>query len=194
GGLDEDAWTAQSRCTDWSVHEVTRHLCDVTLKSTALLRGELPEDVGSESVDPRTTPVAWLTRSAGEHPHDTLAVFEDASTELLDEVDRHVRDATDADVQWLYGPLPWSIAVLHVFWDAWVHERDIVVPLRGPHEAPAVESRAAATYGLLMGCSPAIVAGAPLDETVDLAGDGGGMFRLEARNGQPNGRQLTMAG
>src|SRR5439155_7511650 len=86
GGLDEDAWTAQSRCTDWSVHEVTRHLCDVTLKSTALLRGELPEDVGSESVDPRTTPVAWLTRSAGEHPHDTLAVFEDASAELLDEV------------------------------------------------------------------------------------------------------------
>ena len=68
------------------------------------------------------------------------------------------------------------------------------MPLRGPHEAPAVESRAAATYGLLMGCLPAIVAGAPLDETVDLAGDGGGMFRLEARNGQPDGRQLTMAG
>jgi len=169
-----------------------RHLCDATLKSTTLLRGELPGDV--VGFDPRTTPVAWLVRSAGERPHDTLAVFEDASAELLDEVDRHVRDATDVDLPFLFGPVPWSIVVLHVFWDAWVHERDILVPLRRRHESPAVEARAAATYGLTIGCVPVLLAGTPfrwsgasrrpLDETVVLAGDGGGIFRLEAGDGK----------
>ena len=192
-GFGDETWAAPTRCTEWSVHEVVRHLCDVTLKSTALLRGATPESVGTEDVDPRTTPATWLTRSAGERPHDTLVVFEDASAELLAEVDRHIRDASDAEVPWLYGQVPWSIAVLHVFWDAWVHERDILLPLRRPHESPAVESRAAATYGLTMGCLPALVAGTPLDETVVLAGDGGGVFQLEARNGGPNARELTMA-
>src|SRR5947207_2641424 len=83
-GLGDDAWTAQSRCTEWSVHEVVRHLCDLTMKSTAILRGQLPDDVDREGVDPRTAPVAWLARSAGEHPHDTLVAFEDSSAELLD--------------------------------------------------------------------------------------------------------------
>lgn len=193
-GLDDDAWTAQSRCAEWSVHEVVRHLCDGTLKSTALLRGALPEDVGTEDMDPRTTPVAWLARSAGERPHDTLVVFEDASAELLDEVDRHVRDATDADVPWVYGTVPWSVAVLHLFWDAWVHERDILVPLQRQHESPAVESRAAAIYGLAMSCLPALLQDAALEETVVLTGDGGGTFRLEARNDPRDGRQLTVVG
>jgi uncharacterized protein (TIGR03083 family) len=191
-GLDDDAWTAQSRCAEWSVHEVVRHLCDATLKTTALLRGELPEDVGTADMDPRTTPVAWLARSSGERPHDTLAVFEDATAELLDEVDRHARASTDAEIPWLYASVPWSIAVLHVFWDAWIHERDILEPLRRQPESPAIESRAAATYGLTMACVPVIFGSAPLDELVVLAGDGGGRFSLEVREG--NGRQIDVVG
>jgi uncharacterized protein (TIGR03083 family) len=178
--LDADEWTVQSRCTAWSVHEVVRHLCDATLKCTELLRGELT--AGSEQFDPRTTPVAWLARSASERPRDTLVVFEDASAELLDEVDRHFRDATDARLPFLYGPAPWSIVVLHVFWDAWVHERDILLPLRRRHDAPAVESRAAAAYGLTVGCVPVMLQGTQLNESVFLAGDGGGMFRLETHD------------
>ncbi len=178
--LDDHEWTVQSRCTEWSVHEVVRHLCDAALKCTELLRGELPE--GSEQFDPRTTPVAWLARSASERPRDTLVVFEDTSAELLDEVDRHFRDATNARVPFLYGPAPWSIVVLHVFWDAWVHERDILLPLRRRHDSPAVESRAAAAYGLTVGCVPVMLQGTQLNESVVLAGDGGRMFRLETHD------------
>jgi uncharacterized protein (TIGR03083 family) len=180
--LNDDEWTVQSRCTEWSVHEVVRHLCDATFKCTELLRGELPE--GSEQFDPRTTPVAWLARSANERPRDTIAVFEDASAELLDEVDRHFRDATNARLPFLYGPVPWSIVVLHVFWDAWVHERDILLPVRRPHDSPAVESRAVAAYGLTACCVPVMLEGTQLNESVVLAGDGGGMFRLETHDGK----------
>jgi hypothetical protein len=81
--------------------------------------------------------------------------------------------------------------VLHALWDAWVHERDILLPLRRRCESPAVESRAAATYGLTIGCVPIGLAGTPLDETVVLAGDGGGMFQLEVRDCRQNGRQLA---
>ena len=193
-GLDDDAWAAPSRCADWSVHQVVRHLCDVTLKAAALLRGGRPEEVGTVAVDPRTTPNAWLARSASERPRDTRIVFEDASAELLDAMDRHVAQAADGDVAWLYGQVPWSIAVLHVFWDAWVHERDILMPLRRAHDSPVIESRAAATYGLTMSCLPVLITGAPLDETVVLTGDGGGVFRLEVRNGGPHARELTPAG
>src|SRR3954447_4686649 len=112
--LRDDEWTAQSRCAAWSVHEVVRHLCDATFKTTELLRGELPE--GSERFDPRTTPLAWLARSAGERPRDTLVAFEEASDELLDEVGRHFGDATNARLPFLYGRVPWSIVVLHMFW------------------------------------------------------------------------------
>jgi uncharacterized protein (TIGR03083 family) len=191
-GLDESTWTAETRCSEWNVHEVVRHLCDVTLKSTALLRGALPEDVGTTAVDPRTTPNVWLARSANERPRDTLTVFEDASAALLDEVQRHVGHA--ADVAWLYGSVPWSIAVLHVFWDAWVHERDIVLPLERPHESTTVEARAAAAYGLVMSCLPLLIARTQIDEAVLLTGDGGGTFRINVCDDGPNARELSPAG
>jgi uncharacterized protein (TIGR03083 family) len=191
-GLTSDTWDAQSRCTEWSVHEVVRHLCDMTLKATTLLRGGRPGDVDTQNMDPRTAPVNWLYRSAGEAPRDTLVVFEAATAELLAEVDHHLGAA--ADIQWLYGPVPWSIAALHVFWDAWVHERDILIPLGQPQDSPAVESRAAATYGLLMAGLPTLAGDTSLDETIVLAGDGGGVFRLEARGDLRSGRQFTMAG
>jgi uncharacterized protein (TIGR03083 family) len=180
-GFDEETWTAPTRCTEWSVHEVVRHLCDVTLKWRALLRGASPQSLGFEGFDPRTTPVDWLERSATERPADTVRVFERASAELLDEVDQRTECNAADQLPFLYGTVPWSIVVLHGFWDAWLHERDIVIPMGRLHESPEIESRAAATYGLVMSCVPFALFGTPFDETVVLDGDGGGLFQLEAR-------------
>jgi uncharacterized protein (TIGR03083 family) len=193
-GLDDDDWTAPTRCTEWTLHEVVRHLCDVTLKATALLRGALPEDIGTTNVDPRTSPDEWLARSAGEQPQETVQTFETASSELLEQVARHLSQSSNAEVAWLYGQVPWSIAVLHVFWDAWVHERDILLPMGRSHESPALESRAAAAYGFTMSCLPALVTGSGIEETVVLSGAGGGVFVLEAGSAGPHPRQLTAAG
>ena len=70
--------------------------------------------------------------------------------------------------------------MLHILWDAWVHERDILLPLGRRHDSPVVESSATAAYGLtLASCMPVMFEGTPLNESVALAGDGGGMFRIE---------------
>jgi len=86
-------------------------------------------------------------------------------------------------IRFPYGTVHWSIIGLHVFWDAWVHERDIVVPLGRVHDSPAIESRAAATYGLVMSGVPFALLGLPRGETVVLDGDGGGLFELEVDDG-----------
>lgn len=190
-GFDREAWDAPSRCSEWSVHEVVRHLSDVTLKSTALVQGARTEDVDARDMDPRTAPAGWLGRSEGESPRDTLAALERATTELLEAVDRQVGTATE--VHWIYGSVPWSTAVLHVFWDAWIHERDILLPLGEPHDSPPIESRAAAAYGLLMAVLPTLAAGGSLKEVVALSGQGGGSFLIEA-DGGTGGRPLSLAG
>jgi uncharacterized protein (TIGR03083 family) len=182
GELREEEWSAPTRCPEWSVHDVVRHLCDVTVSWLGLLRGELPEQVGMEGFDPRTTPAEWVERSAAQRPVDTLADFRRASVDLLDEVDRLVERRAAGRVPLPYGAVPWSIVVLHIFWDAWVHERDVVLALGREHESPGIESRAAATFGLVISGVPFTLLGTPLEETVVLEGDGGGRFRLEVRD------------
>src|SRR4051794_34416213 len=179
-GLRDDEWKSPSRCTEWSVHEVVRHLCDVTLLWLDLLRGEPFERVAPGGIDPRTTPLAWLERSATECPADTIAVFEDASAEIVDLVESIVASNRADRVDFAYGTIPWSTLVLHLFWDAWVHERDVLIPLGRPQESPEVESTAAAAHGLLMSGLPFKLLHRPLDETVVLDGAGGGVFRLAA--------------
>ena len=181
--FDDDAWTAPTRCAEWSVHEVVRHLCDVTVRWHALLRGEPPETVGTAALDPRTTPVVWLEGSAGESPVDTIGVFDRASADLLEDVaELATRNAIDRCLL-PYGAVPWSALMLHLFWDAWVHERDILLPLDRTHASPTIESRAAATYALVMAAVPFLLLGTPFEETVVLDGDGGGSFQIHVRDG-----------
>ena len=183
GRLGEEEWSAPTRCPEWLVHDVVRHLCDVTVNWLRLLRGERPERVGMEGFDPRTTPAAWVERSATRRPVETLADFGRASADLLDEVERLVERRAPDRVPLPYGAVPWSIVVLHIFWDAWVHERDVVLPLGREHESSEIESRAAAAFGLLISGVPFTLLGTPLDETVVLEGEGGGRFRLDVRDG-----------
>jgi uncharacterized protein (TIGR03083 family) len=192
-GLSRDAWDSQSRCAEWSVHEVVRHLCDTTLKATLLLRGASAAEVGASDMDPRTTPIDWMGHSADEMPEATLDVFDTATDGLLAAVDE--RGGTGpADVEWVYGTVPWSIGVLHVFWDAWLHERDILIPLGQPQQSTAAESTAAAVYGLVMASLPILAIGGGYDATVQLSGDGGGAYRLQAEIGPDGGRTFSLAG
>jgi uncharacterized protein (TIGR03083 family) len=180
--FDDETWAAPTRCSDWSVHQVVRHLCDLTQNWCGLLRGAAPEMVGMDGFDPRTTPVEWLERSAAIAPADTVRTFNEASREFLDEVERLMAQGSTEGVPLPYGTVPWSIVAIHLFWDAWVHERDIMLPLGRAHASPAIESRAAAVHGLAMTCMPFKLLGTPFEETVVLEGDGGGSFRLEARD------------
>jgi hypothetical protein len=162
------------------VQDVVRHLCDVSSEWRSLLQGN---HAGFEGFDPRRTPAEWLDRSADERPTDTIVRFEEADTRLLDEGERLMASGAELEVPFPYGTVTWSIIPLHAFWDAWVHERDILFPLGHRQGSPPIESRAAAVYGIVMSGVPNRLVGTDLEEVVLLEGDGGGSFRLNAGGG-----------
>jgi hypothetical protein len=143
----------------------------------------LGNHAGFEGFDPRTTPAEWLGRTADERPTDTIRRYEDASGQLLDEGERLFDSGTELEVPFPYGTVTWSVIPLHAFWDAWVHERDILLPLGRRPGSPPAESRAAAAYGIVMSGVPNRLLGTEVDDVLVLEGGGGGPFHLSAGGG-----------
>jgi uncharacterized protein (TIGR03083 family) len=131
--LDEKALAVQSRCAEWTVGDVLRHGADVDEWMQALWSGGRPP---FDSFDPVTTPHEFVV--AGRAISDVEAR------------DRYVRSsevmaadvAGSAPERWAtrsvspLGFVPWWLSALHVFYDSWVHERDVLIPLG---ETPPVE-------------------------------------------------------
>ena len=173
--LDGSEWSAPTRCPDWSVQDVVRHLGDVATEWLQVLSG----GTLVEGFDPRMTPSAWLAASPHQPASDTVDRYERANAALSAEVaGLSARQSIGTAVMPYYGEVPWSVVALHAFWDAWVHERDVVLPLGRRHVSTACEARAAALFGLFMAAVPSKLLGRPLDETLVLAGEGGGKFHL----------------
>ncbi len=81
-GFGPEDWVARTRCTDWSAHDVVRHLCDANV---LILRGSADDstlDVAA-GFDPRVTPGEWLRASAGESPDASLERFAATTEDLL---------------------------------------------------------------------------------------------------------------
>ncbi|HEV2258737.1 MAG TPA: maleylpyruvate isomerase N-terminal domain-containing protein [Streptosporangiaceae bacterium] len=181
-GFGPGDWAAPTRCAGWSAHDVVRHLCDCN--GIGIAAGAGPDDHMLDlaaGFDPRITPRGWLTASAGEPPDATLARFVATSDELLtlasDRLARHRR----FDVRLPYGPMDWTVLMLHGFWDSWLHERDVLLA-RGT-EVPTDGDAAgyAAAYGLFIAAAVASMFGEQVRETLTLGGAGGGVFDLDTR-------------
>jgi uncharacterized protein (TIGR03083 family) len=175
GGLSRTAWDSPSRCAGWSVHDVARHVRDGVLVHVALLAGR-PTPYGDDRFDPRTTPAAWLARTEGATPAETLA---------------DLRRIVDEEAGLLYGrnrerlwtgalrrkvhPSTWST---HVFWDAWMHEADVAVALGLPVRRSTLDLQVAALYGLLVAAEPSARTGDYVDTVVALDGSPSGAYRI----------------
>jgi uncharacterized protein (TIGR03083 family) len=129
--LTADQWAAPSRCDGWTVQDVVSHLvstnqfwaysvaCGVAGEPTRLLA----------TFDPVATPAAMAAAERDTLPADILERYTRTVEELAAVVD------TLDDAQWsvLAEAPPGHVAIdavlLHALWDAWIHERDIVLPL-----------------------------------------------------------------
>jgi uncharacterized protein (TIGR03083 family) len=179
-GFGPGDWAAPTRCTDWSAHHVVRHLCDGNMKAAAMGPDDRTLDLTS-GYDPRITPREWLTASAGESPDATLSRFVATTGERLARDRARLAQGMRFDVRLPYGPVDWTVRVLHGFWDSWLHERDVLLA-RGAHHPTGRDATVYATaYGLFIAAAVAAAFGDPVHEKLTLGG--GGVFELDSRDG-----------
>ena len=165
--LDGGMWPAPSRCEQWTVHDVVRHVRDVSRRLVDRLQDDSAAEVPPD-FDNRVTPQQWLDASAGEDPATTVAelrsLFEAEGPALAG----RLATGTDDQVMGPYGPVHWTVLVAHVLWDGWLHLRDI-----GGRSSTHVEDGVVALYALLIASVPARFAGVAMDVSVDLTGSDG---------------------
>jgi hypothetical protein len=86
-----------------------------------------------------------------------------------------------------YGPADSTVLALHILWDSWVHERDVLLRRdTGPAADAGATADVGATgyavaYGLFIAVTTAAQFGDRICDELTLSGDGGGTFALDNR-------------
>ena len=177
-----DDWAAPTRCADWSAHDVVRHLCDCNGIGIAVGAEDGTLDI-TAGFDPRITPRGWLTASAGEPPDVTLTRFVATTGELLSLARDRLAQNRRFDVRLPYGPMDWTVLLLHCFWDSWIHERDVLLARGMEHPTDSDATGYATAYGVFIAAAVAAMFGALVREKLSLGGDGGGVFEVDSGDG-----------
>lgn len=181
-GFGPGEWAAPTRCTLWSAQDVVRHLCDNNKNAVAVEPGDRMLDI-TAGYDPRITPRKLLAASAGESPEATLARFVATTEERFARDRARLAQGLGFGVRMPYGPMDWTIRVLHGFWDSWLHERDVLLARGMEHPADDDAIAYAAAYGLFIAAAVASKFGAQVREKLTLGGAGGGVFELDSSDG-----------
>ena len=157
-GLEKSQWSAPSRCEGWSVQDVVAHLVGVNqfwaVSMSSGLAGSPTRYLAG--FDPVATPAAMVEPMRRLSPSDVLALYVetlDALAEVLTDV---TADAWSVPAEAPPGHIELRAVALHALWDAWTHERDIVLPLGLQQPAEDDEIRACLVYAAAL--SPALLA------------------------------------
>ena len=179
-GFGPDDWAAPTRCADWCAHDVVRHLCDGNAIAAGADDHALDLTAG---FDPRITPRGWPAASASQTPRASFSRFLATTDELLALLRGRLARGLSFDVRLPYGPMDWTILVLHAFWDSWLHERDVLLARGIEHPTDGDATVYATAYGLFIAAAVASMFGARVQEKLTFGGDGGGVFELDSSDG-----------
>jgi uncharacterized protein (TIGR03083 family) len=130
-GLDEQQWTAPSRCAGWSVQDVITHLVTTNqfwAISVAAGRKGTPTRYLT-AFDPVATPAQLVDAVRGQTPAETLAAFTESNAALEQALTGLDAAGWLAPAEAPPGHIPTSAVAAHALWDSWIHERDIARPL-----------------------------------------------------------------
>ena len=131
GSLTDDQWEAPSRCDGWRVRDVAAHLAGVDrywlASITAGLAGEPTRFL--RGFDPKATPAAMVDAAGAKSRAETFAELEAATIALCDLVERLDGSALSEVAESPPGHVAIRDLLHHALWDAWVHERDVTLPL-----------------------------------------------------------------
>lgn len=152
--LDVDAWSHPTRCDLWDVADVVSHLTSTNgfwiASIEAALAGEPSRILGG--FDPAATPEALVAGGRDRTREQVITEFE-ASAAALDATTAKIVD-WDLPGEAPPGHVPLDAVMCHALWDAWVHERDVAVPLGLTVATDADEVRACLAY--VVGLIPSI--------------------------------------
>jgi uncharacterized protein (TIGR03083 family) len=176
-GFGPGDWAAPTRCAAWSAHDVVRHLCDGNTIAAGTDDHALDLTAG---FDPRITPRSWAAASSRESPAATLGRFMTTTGGLLALLRDRLARRQKFDVHLPYGPMDWTILLLHAFWDSWLHERDVLLARGAQHPTDGDATRYATAYGVFIAAAVSSMVGDQVQEKLTLGGDGGGVFDLDA--------------
>ncbi len=179
-GFGSANWAAPTRCADWSAQDVVRHLCDTSAKVAGAGPDDRTLDI-TAGFDPRITPRGWLAASADESPDATLRRYLATTEEVLALLRAWLACRRRFDVRLPYGPMDWTVLVLHVFWDSWLHERDILLARATGHPTDHDATFYATAYGVFIAAAMAPMFGDQVQEKLTLGGAGGGVFQVNGR-------------
>lgn len=138
-GLAADEWAAPSRCDGWCVQDVVAHLVGVN----SFWHGSVAAGLAGAptrflaSFDPAATPPALVARMSALAPAQVLEQFVSSNDSLLGAFSNLDADGWSTMAESPAGHVPIRLLAQHALWDAWVHERDIALPLgQMPAEEP----------------------------------------------------------
>ena len=166
--LTDDQWRAASRCEGWTVQDVAAHLAGVD----AYWRTSITAGLGGaptrflQGFDPKATPAAMVDGARAKPPAETLVELRTATSALCELVEGLDADALATLAESPPGHVAIADLLHHALWDAWIHERDIALPL---HLVAAVEAdEVVASLRYVAALSPvfAVMSGAATDATL----------------------------
>ena len=138
-GFDRDRWATPSRCAGWSVRDVLSHLVTTNqfwAHAIGAARAGEPSRFLA-TFDPVATPAALVEADRGQPPAAVLARFAETTEALAAALDGLGGEGWSQPGEAPPGHVPLRAVALHALWDAWVHERDIALPLGlAPAEEP----------------------------------------------------------
>ena len=157
-GLGESQWRRPSRCEGWTVQDVVAHLAGTNRFWAASVKSGL---AGSPtrllaSFDPVATPAAMVDATRGTDPTEVLDAYCESLDQLAAVLGDTAPDAWSTVAESPAGHVELRAVALHALWDAWTHERDILLPLGLEQPADDDEIRACVTYAVVI--SPALLA------------------------------------
>jgi len=157
--LDGPALATRTRCTEWTVADLLRHLSDVDGWLHTIWAGELP----FASFDPRVTPHNSVVESRSVSEAEVRDRYIVSATDMAAEVEGSQPDRWALPSVSVMGAVPWWLGLVHTFWDSWVHERDALIPLGCDVVVVPEEIAAVLPHSLALA---ALVSPSPIDAVV----------------------------
>lgn len=160
--LSPEELATPSRCDGWRVQDVLAHLTTVdgfwAASIAAGLRGAPTEILAT--FDPKATPAFLVDAVRSQGPAEAVDGFVTACDAFCSLLGSLRGDDWTAPAETPLGHLTVGALAHHALWDAWVHERDVLVPLGRPPAVEHDEVLASLRYGAGLGAAFAVLADA----------------------------------